>query len=121
MKPINIAEMPLYNCHKQVRALKIATIQPSKMPEFLGAVCKGSFALGSACGSCARCEWYRAKGSDRLGAVIVPADEVFAPFSVDSDYLAKHKPEPGGYFVVYKDGYQSFSPAEAFEDGYTRA
>lgn len=34
-------------------------------------------------------------------------------------YLLKHRPLPGGYFVVYEDGYQSFSPAEAFEKGYS--
>ena len=34
-------------------------------------------------------------------------------------YDEKHKPEPGGYFVVYEDGYESFSPAKAFEEGYT--
>lgn len=39
--------------------------------------------------------------------------------AVDSAYLAKHKPEVGGYYVFY-DGYQSFSPAKVFEDGYTR-
>ena len=38
---------------------------------------------------------------------------------VDIDYLGKHKPEVGGYYVLYDDGYQSFSPAKAFEDGYT--
>ena len=26
----------------------------------------------------------------------------------------------GGYYVVYEDGYKSFSPAEAFESGYKR-
>jgi hypothetical protein len=55
-----------------------------------------------------------------VGAEIVPADEGFAPFTVDDEYLAKHKPQVGGYYVVYADGYKSFSPAEAFEDGYTR-
>jgi hypothetical protein len=32
----------------------------------------------------------------------------------------KHKPEPvvGGYLVQYSDGYISFSPAAAFEEGY---
>ena len=25
----------------------------------------------------------------------------------------------GGYYVVYEDGYKSFSPAGAFESGYT--
>jgi hypothetical protein len=54
------------------------------------------------------------------GAAITPADEGFAPFTVDDEYLAKHKPQVGGYYVVYADGYQSFSPAEAFESGYTR-
>ena len=27
--------------------------------------------------------------------------------------------KPGGYYVRYPDGYESWSPAEAFEDGYT--
>lgn len=27
-------------------------------------------------------------------------------------------PAAGGYYVVYEDGYQSYSPAKAFEDGY---
>ncbi len=42
------------------------------------------------------------------------------PVAVDASYLAKHQPSVGGYFVVYDDGYLSFSPAKAFEDGYTR-
>lgn len=39
---------------------------------------------------------------------------------VEHDFMNKHKPEVGGYYVVYADGYKSFSPAKAFEDGYTR-
>ena len=39
--------------------------------------------------------------------------------SVDDRYLAKHSPLCGGYFVRYEDGYESFSPAAAFEGGYT--
>jgi hypothetical protein len=39
---------------------------------------------------------------------------------VSREYYEKHRPVPGGYFVVYDEGYQSFSPAKAFEDGYTR-
>ena len=35
------------------------------------------------------------------------------------DWHAQHKPEVGGYFVQYADGYQSYSPKEAFESGYT--
>jgi hypothetical protein len=39
---------------------------------------------------------------------------------VTADYMEKHKPFVGGYFVQYLDGYQSFSPAAAFEDGYSK-
>jgi hypothetical protein len=52
--------------------------------------------------------------------MVTPADEGYAPFKVDSAYMSKHKPVEGGYFVVYEDGYKSFSPAEAFESGYSR-
>lgn len=41
------------------------------------------------------------------------------PFS--AEWVVKHKPQPGGYWVVYQDGYQSYSPADAFEAGYTPA
>lgn len=54
------------------------------------------------------------------GATITPDDEGYAPFEVDEQYLAKHSPHVGGYYVVYADGYKSFSPAAAFEQGYTR-
>lgn len=36
-----------------------------------------------------------------------------------SEWMNKNKPYTGGYYVVYNDGYASFSPAKAFEDGYT--
>ncbi len=52
------------------------------------------------------------------GAMITPADEGYGPFFVDGAYLEKHKPKVGGYYVVYKGGYKSFSPAKAFEEGY---
>lgn len=44
----------------------------------------------------------------------------YAPMHVDFDWYFKHKPSVGGYYVVYKDGYTSFSPAAAFEEGYRR-
>ena len=40
---------------------------------------------------------------------------------VPAGYVLKHDPQPGGYYVIYEDGYQSWSPAEAFEGGYTLA
>lgn len=85
------AEMPKYECHKTVWALKIKNI-----------------------------EYEHDDDSDAVTATITPADEGYGPFVVDEAYLNKHKPEAGGYYVVYADGYKSFSPAGAFESGYTR-
>ncbi len=53
------------------------------------------------------------------GARLRFEDDRFPSLDVPDDYVAKHDPKPGGYLVVYADGYQSFSPAEAFESGYT--
>lgn len=39
---------------------------------------------------------------------------------VSMAFIEKHKPEVGGYLVEYEDGYRSYSPAAAFESGYTR-
>lgn len=55
------------------------------------------------------------------GAMIHPTEEGYAPFRVDPKYMEKHQPTEGGYYVVYKDGYKSFSPADAFEEGYKAA
>lgn len=40
--------------------------------------------------------------------------------NVSQAWMQKHSPVTGGYFVLYNDGYTSFSPADAFEDGYSR-
>jgi len=86
------AEMPRYKCHKEVWALKIEKIERHNEGN-LNAESDGS-------------------------AIITPSEDGFAPFRVEHDYMRKHKPEVGGYYVTYKDGYKSYSPAEAFEDGY---
>ena len=86
-------EMPKYRCHKVVHALKIAEIE--------------------------RHNEHDPNAETDGSAMLTPADTRYAPFRVDHDYMWKHKPEIGGYYVVYRDGYKSFSPAEAFEDGYT--
>lgn len=52
-------------------------------------------------------------------AVITPAEDGYGPFGVDAEYMSKHKPRIGGYYVIYEDGYKSWSPADAFEKGYT--
>ena len=53
-------------------------------------------------------------------ATIIPEDEGYAPFKVNHEYIKKHDPKVGGYYVVYEGGYKSWSPADAFEGGYTR-
>ncbi len=86
-----MAEMPRYESHKIVHALKIAEIQEGP-------------ALPASNGH----------------KIIVPSDEGYASFTIDAAYIAKHNPQAGGYYIVYADGYKSWSPAEAFESGYTR-
>jgi hypothetical protein len=36
------------------------------------------------------------------------------------EWLDKHNPAVGGYYVVYTDGYESYSPKKVFEEGYTK-
>ena len=49
------------------------TSQPGRSTEripfetFTGPTCKGSFALGTACGTCEKCLWLKARGLDQLG------------------------------------------------------
>ena len=93
-KPSIFAALPLYQCHKQVRAFKINLIEQGKLNEptqFTG----GSY-------------WLLSSPPDGQ-AVEVP-----------DDYIQKYNPEVGGYFVAYDDGYMSYSPSGAFEGGYTQ-
>lgn len=110
--------MPRYRCHKEVWALKIAEIRPVQEPRYERPVCRGSKAFHSDCGLCERCKWLDENGNP--GYVIVPEDQRYARFCVKASYVDKHAPHAGGYYVVYADGYISFSPAAAFEEGYAR-
>lgn len=53
------------------------------------------------------------------GSAVLTNDDGSIIVKVNANYMDKHKPELNGYYVLYDDGYQSFSPAKAFEDGYT--
>lgn len=46
--------------------------------------------------------------------------EIGAVVALLPDWHEKHKPQVGGYYVLYEDGYTSYSPAKAFEEGYKR-
>ncbi len=86
-------KLPQYQCHKKVRAGKII---------YMRANGDGTHTL-----DLVYPRFY--KGSEAV------ATEVEVPAS----YMSQHAPEIGGWFVVYEDGYQSYSPAKAFEVSYT--
>lgn len=81
-----MTEMPRYECHKKVWALKIKEVRASI-------------------------------GDSRIGLVF--ENPLFSPREVSDEYHNKHQPQAGGYYVQYEDGYESWSPAEVFESGYT--
>lgn len=86
--------LPRYQCHKEVSALKIkAVLNPN--------------------------EGLLRDDGERVLTFCEPGYEACA-FVVDAEYVRKHDPQPGGYYVVYDDGYRSFSPAAPFEQGYCR-
>jgi hypothetical protein len=90
------AEMPRYRCHKIVHALKIRSVVHDRA----AAMVENRVTDGS--------------------AIITPDEPGYAPFKVDRAYVEKHNPSAAGYYVVYDDGYASWSPDAAFEAGYTR-
>lgn len=84
------AKLRTYQCHKVVKAGKIARIS-------------GSHSLDS--------------GLDVGGIALTTTDGYSIP--VQAEWFAQHKVVLGGYVVQYEDGYLSFSPAAVFEAGYS--
>uniref|UniRef100_A0AB39CE99 Portal protein n=1 Tax=Pseudomonas phage HRDY3 TaxID=3236930 RepID=A0AB39CE99_9VIRU len=108
-------KLPVYKCHKEVEAFKIQSITAQ--------------ALGTAAGDIVPpvlvAVGLNDDGSPRLlpsaqKTEYVLADET-GEFSVvvDEDFITRHNVYTEGYFVRYSNGHQSFSPKEAFEEGYT--
>ena len=90
----DMQEMPRYKCHKVVHAFKIEAIDRLDDEEWDGV--SERYSPG----------WVRIRGE---GNIVYQGP----------DYVEKHNPHVGGYYVRYEDGYESFSPADAFESGYT--
>jgi hypothetical protein len=97
-------QLPRYRSHKEVWALKIAKVEILKptIAELQAILDENP------------------NQPEIPGAIITPSDPGYGPFVVTNAYVQKHEPKVGGYFVQYADGYKSWSPAEAFESGYTR-
>jgi len=55
---------------------------------------------------------------DESGTIALLSDSLGNAVEVSENFLSKHNPAVGGYYVEYDDGYASFSPAAAFEAGY---
>lgn len=47
-------------------------------------------------------------------------DPGYGPIDVPSIMTTRYVPVPGDFYVVYADGYKSFSPRKAFLEGYKR-
>ncbi len=94
-----MVQLKRYRSHKTVCALKIAKIE----------VC------------------VRDSPPSEMSCVTAVSDEATTTLTfedgqaltVSPAYVNKHQPAVGGYFVSYADGYESWSPAKAFEEGYT--
>jgi hypothetical protein len=86
-----IAQLPKYRCHKEVYALQIAAI---------------TTVFGN-------------HGLPSRKRQLVFVRSAYAPIEVDTDWITKHQPSPLGYYVVDQDGSTSYSPKDAFEQGYT--
>lgn len=101
-EPAACMELPRYICHKKVWALKIAGI---------------AFDIDKA----------REQNCETDGsATLTPENTSYAPFKVDDGWLQRNpKLAVGGYYVVYErmpgetESYTAYSPASAFENGYT--
>lgn len=88
--------LPLFVSHKRVRALKIAEVQELYY------------------------EYEDAPGHVR-GVRLRFEDDRYESRDMGLDYalrMSKRGADPG-YYVVYADGYESWSPTQAFEEGYS--
>src|ERR1700738_4966115 len=53
-----------------------------------------------------------------LHRTVASRDKGYAPSAIPEEVFLRYKPVPGDFYVVYADGYKSFSPRKAFLEGY---
>ncbi|HTH42908.1 MAG TPA: hypothetical protein VL498_07070 [Terracidiphilus sp.] len=89
-----LPELPAWKCHKVVGAAKIVEIthRPACVSD---------------------------PAEMRSNRVHLQWEDLHWLVYMSDAWVQRFKPEPGGYLVIYEDHYTSFSPAKAFEDGYT--
>lgn len=90
--PETVPTLPQWQSHKIVEADRITEVISIPMP-----------------GDLDRMHRWRLSG----GAVVDVSDALYARVTPGVSATA-------GYYVRYPDGYESWSPAQAFDDGYTR-
>lgn len=112
--PQTSAELPNYRCHKEVWALKIKRVDEvqaknptiTELEEILSK--KGDV------------EMLPSGQFPSISGVTLIFEDPYSPIQMNGEWFAKHRPQAGGYFVIYADGYKSYSPAQAFEEGYAK-
>lgn len=59
--------------------------------------------------------------ADAAGARMLSfRDKGYAKMRAPLEMFSRYAPVPGDFYVVYADGYKSFSPRKAFIEGYVR-
>ena len=89
----NIVELPRWQSHKVVTAAKIILVDMAGRED-------------------------GPEGTIMLKVIAANGQEIV--LDVESEVFSRGVPEVGDYYVQYDGGYESWSPAEAFEKGYTR-
>ena len=90
-------EMPRYQSHKKVWALEIKDCQMNEQGEYPDG-----------------------KIPPHPGWTMSFSDPEYAPRQIGPAVVSRYFPQPGDFFVVYDDGYESISPRQPFLDGYVR-
>lgn len=97
-----LPNLPRWRCHKVVTAAKIVGYGPMRVGD--DAAYKLALDAEGDPHVLVSMEWMRKRAPGLLG----------------DDGISPTGPVSGGYFVIYEDGYTSWSPTESFESGYTQ-